>query len=525
MEVASFQFEFYRIAAPCFAVALAVLLAVSRSRALRKNPASNPFSLFVLATIGFLIANTLEISARTEADNLFWSRAIYLFIPFIPLLWLSFTYSVSGEGRAFPRRAFGLLLIVPLVTLGMVFSDSWMGYIWPSISYLEQGGYVVSIRSHGPWFAVYVIHTYLVAAAGLVIAVRSFVLKRSYFRKRSALLLAGVALPILASGVYILRPFPWLVKDYTPISYAVSAFFFFFVIYRMDAFSVIPVAREHLVERMPDGMLMIDAEARIADANRAALEMLGADESIIGKSLPENGEVSDFLPREIVDAVREGGCALYRSSRSDGERRYSVESIDLPGRLRSRGRLILIRDETELRKALERLESLARTDVLTGLANRRGFFDQAGPLVASAQRYGEPVAVAMFDLDRFKSINDTWGHAAGDEVLRAFSDILRRNLRGADSAGRIGGEEFALVLPRTDLSGARVVCERIRAEIAARVFSDGHGAVFSATVSVGLASSGDTRYHCETLLADADTALYKAKAAGRNRTAAFGDPE
>ncbi|MFA6507733.1 MAG: histidine kinase N-terminal 7TM domain-containing protein, partial [Treponemataceae bacterium] len=417
MQQLSMQFDIYRIIAPIFCGFLLILLAISRTRSLRANPASKVFFLFVLATIAYLVANTLEISSLTPSDNLFWSRIIYLFIPFVPLLWFDFTLRIARDGKPLEPHYIVLLLVVPLITLVMVFSDTGMRYVWSSIDYIKVGKYVVSVRTHGPWFGFFAAYTYLVSLAGLSFSIRAFVLKRAYFQKRLALLLAGVSVPIAASLVFILKPFPGLVKDFTPIAYAISAFFFFLVIHRLDAFSIIPVAREQLVERMSDGILVFDAAHRIADANKAALDALNADESLLGLCLETEGIGSVELPPEIVAAASNGVRGVYTTRKKDGSIAYfSVEPIDLPGRTRSRGRLLILRDETELRVALSRLEELASTDSLTGLTNRRGFMESADSLISTALRYSEPICAAMFDLDNFKKVNDAWGHAVGDEV-------------------------------------------------------------------------------------------------------------
>lgn len=518
MALSSLQYDAYRVLAPIFAAALLVILALSRNRSLRANPASKVFTVFICATVGFLVANTLEISTATPAGNLFWSRAIYLFIPFIPLLWLSFTFHLAYDK---PMKAIhiALLLVIPILTLGMVFSDDWMALVWSSIEYVKLGDFFVSVRRHGPWFLVQSLYSYAVSLVGLLIAVRTLTLKRLYFRKRSALLLAGVSVPIVVNVIFVLRPFPWLVKDFTPIAYAISGFFFFFALHRMDAFSIVPVAREQLVERMSDGIIVFDAEHRIADANKAALDILDAGESLIGRCLDSDDSEAAKLPGELTEAALKGSRSVYRKKRSDGSiAHYSIESIDLPGRPYSRGRLLVIRDETELRVALARLEELARTDSLTGIANRRGFMENAESLVSAAERYGEQLAVAMFDLDHFKNANDEWGHAVGDEVLRVFAGILQKDLRGADQAGRIGGEEFALILPKTGAPGAFSVCERIRKDFAEHVFRSENGNSFRVTVSVGISSPRDAPYSLAGLLAAADAALYRAKAAGKNRT-------
>ena len=145
--------------------------------------------------------------------------------------------------------------------------------------------------------------------------------------------------------------------------------------------------------------------------------------------------------------------------------------------------------------------------------------EAAEAAAASTARYGEPLTVAMFDLDNFKRVNDERGHAKGDEVLRAFARALSLDLRGSDSVGRIGGEEFALALPRTTLEGAWMVCERIRRDFAGLAFVDGNGEVFRCTVSVGIAVKTPDLVDFAAVLAAADAALYRAKAQGRDKVA------
>jgi diguanylate cyclase (GGDEF)-like protein len=159
----------------------------------------------------------------------------------------------------------------------------------------------------------------------------------------------------------------------------------------------------------------------------------------------------------------------------------------------------------------------ARIDALTGIANRRAFFENGEPLLADTLAARHPAALLAFDLDLFKRVNDTFGHPAGDRVLRAFCDTVGMHLRPDDLFGRTGGEEFALLLPGVGLVTAMRIAERIRSAFAER-HVDLDGARASSTVSVGvaLARTGDD---FSTLMAAADRALYRAKAAGRNRVA------
>jgi diguanylate cyclase (GGDEF)-like protein len=166
-------------------------------------------------------------------------------------------------------------------------------------------------------------------------------------------------------------------------------------------------------------------------------------------------------------------------------------------------------------RAEQRYMAAARIDALTGMSNRRAFMETAEELLKAYPTEKRPLSLIMFDLDRFKSVNDSFGHAAGDAVLKRFADVARSSLRGSDILGRPGGEEFAVLLPGSNKAAAVVVAERIRIGFAeaCRVVDD---RVINATVSAGVTSALPTST-IDSLMATADEALYRAKAEGRNR--------
>jgi len=178
-----------------------------------------------------------------------------------------------------------------------------------------------------------------------------------------------------------------------------------------------------------------------------------------------------------------------------------------------------------LAMAKERTEqhhkTAAMVDPLTGLANRRAFVDSAAQLTQTQTARDVPVAVFMIDLDRFKSVNDRFGHSVGDEVLRIFAESAQVNLRPTDIVARLGGEEFAVLLSDACRDNAFKVAERIRSTFAARAATVAGHAV-NATASIGVAIIQDPRQDVHALLAQADQALYRAKARGRNRVVVIG---
>lgn len=170
----------------------------------------------------------------------------------------------------------------------------------------------------------------------------------------------------------------------------------------------------------------------------------------------------------------------------------------------------------ELRLAHEHAQHLARTDALTGLSNRRAFYELGGVVLKQAERSGRRLSAVMLDLDHFKAVNDTHGHAAGDEVLRAAARAITDTARASDVCGRIGGEEFALVLPDTGVADAMAMAERLRLHVSETVVAH-DGAQIRVTCSLGVAERGHGSESLEGVLARADAALYRAKQAGRNR--------
>ena len=176
--------------------------------------------------------------------------------------------------------------------------------------------------------------------------------------------------------------------------------------------------------------------------------------------------------------------------------------------------LLRLRRELEIEHRIA--SNAARTDELTGLNNLRAFKEQADTLFTASRRNGLPLCALLVDIDHFKQINDTHGHATGDRVLQAVAQALKTTLREADLCGRLGGEEFGVLLTGTNLHEALQLAEKLRLAIQAIVVPMDNTAL-RVTISVGVAEAGAACADITTLLAQADAAMYHAKANGRNR--------
>jgi two-component system cell cycle response regulator len=196
-----------------------------------------------------------------------------------------------------------------------------------------------------------------------------------------------------------------------------------------------------------------------------------------------------------------------------------VDRNELVARVRTQVRRRRFSDA--LRGAVQASMELAVTDGLTGLHNRRYLDSHLGALFGEAALRNRPVAALMLDIDRFKSINDTYGHEAGDEVLKAFAERIRTHTRGIDIVARYGGEEIVIILPDAEAEGAYAIAERIRERIEAVPFSIQRDTrTVPVTVSIGVAWRRAEDAGPADMLKRADLALYRAKSTGRNRVEA-----
>lgn len=223
--------------------------------------------------------------------------------------------------------------------------------------------------------------------------------------------------------------------------------------------------------------------------------------------------VSGFgLARAILAPLRALEEGANRLGAGDLSHRVTVEGQDELKQLAGTFNAMAER----LEKSQAALEALSTHDGLTGLCNHREFQRQMDGAIAHFRRYGRPFSLLMLDLDHFKVVNDTHGHQAGDEVLRAVADRIRAEVRPTDQVARYGGEEFAVILSETPGPVALAVAERIRAAIAARPIALAVGAV-PITISIGVATFPEDAGSGTRIIAAADQALYAAKNAGRNR--------
>lgn len=287
-------------------------------------------------------------------------------------------------------------------------------------------------------------------------------------------------------------------------------------------------------EASPDGILVVDDKGIIVSHNRRVFDIFGIapgefacgpgdslkgtpDKPLLARALQTVRNPDGFLQRVralYADPSLEDQCEI---EMNDGRtlERHSRALRGEDGQYL--GRVWFFSDITAHKQAQAELQQLSRIDPLTGVANRRYFFERAADEIARARRFGRDLSVIMLDIDRFKFINDRWGHAAGDGVLAGVCEAACAALRRVDLFARIGGEEFAVLVPDTDLEGAVLLADRVRQSVAARSMPV-EGRSIRVTLSAGVAMLAPGEESVEDLLRRSDLALYEAKNSGRDCT-------
>jgi len=287
-----------------------------------------------------------------------------------------------------------------------------------------------------------------------------------------------------------------------------------------------------IIDHLTYGVVVLDPQRRVQFVNRAFRQFWRLPDGLV-ESAPtfvklmyhgrgteayavSHDRLGDYVAKQLA-LIRSGDERPLPIRLRNGEvLQFRCTALADGSRLLTYGKV------SELVREAEALEQLACVDGMTGLNNRRHFLVLAEAELSRSKRYERPVALLMLDIDFFKSINDKYGHDAGDEVIKSVADTLRKHKRGSDIAGRLGGEEFAMILPEATLDRATAAAERLRKLVADRVMNVEQQRV-SVTVSVGASSCHAGETGLDELLKRADVALYDAKRSGRNRVCSF-DP-
>ncbi len=453
----------------------------------------------------------------------------------VPVFFFVFCVQYTESDSWLPRPQW-LLWVVPVFSVVAAFTNGWHHQLWTAFE--PQPGNAL-LYLHGPLFWLMIGYSYLLLMAGVLVVILAFSRHdRAYLGQFGSVLIFAL-FPILGSLMYVMGLSPVPGMDPTPILFAITAAGLAWALLRQGLLSVIPIAQETVLHNLHDGVLVLDAAQRVAMVNQACCDWLGLRGNLVGKPAGILLQPWPALLRAINGEIEDQEVLLDHPVQRYVDLRRAVVSDD---RGRVRGQVLVLRDindlrrsDMELREANAKLTTQLATiqtlqdglreqalrDSLTGLYNRRYLEETIGRELARAQRNHESLCLLMIDLDHFKTLNDEHGHAAGDQVLRWFGDLIRTKLRPGDIACRYGGEEFVLIMPSAPLQGGLVRADEIRQAFRQLVRTASANSYGEVTLSAGVAVFPDDARTASELRRKADAALYVAKRTGRDKAVAY----
>ncbi len=334
------------------------------------------FALFTLAACIWALSYALEILGADLATKLFWAKAAYIGVVAVPLTWLAFTLQYTGREKTLRPRLMGLVSIIPLATLLLVLSEGAHHLIWSS-TWLENSGPFLSLAvTHGPWFWVHTVYSYLLTIVGTLLIFLAMLRAPGLYRQQGWALLVGILLPWFGNAIFVsgLSSIPTF--DLTPIAFTLSALIFGWAVFRFQLLDLLPVARDALVDASADGLIVLDARNRVVALNLAARKILNEpDGNVLGQPA---SQVLTVAPELLaLDATPAPARAEWAVGSNGQQRIYDLSVSPLADpQGRFTGRLIALRDitahkatEAELRAQKQLFENL----VAVGRATAEGF--------------------------------------------------------------------------------------------------------------------------------------------------------
>lgn len=499
-----------------FALAsLPLVLALWGLWRLRTAMGGTSFLGLCLCLTAYMWGVGLEYTDLDPMRSYVWGRLQQLGIAFLPLFYMLLAFHATGTpvARSYFVRLPLLYLPVQLF-LAQTLQTQTLRTPWPGLDDALYG-----LATHPFWHTLY--HAYALGFMGVAMLRLLTRLGNAHaLHQKQVLLLLASSLPVVFPYWADTQPGfqPWN-HPATPFAFALCALGLAICIfgYKFLQFNSIP--RDWVLDRMHEAVVLIDSRLRLIDYNESATRifpelspgMLGQSVSVLYPSAPGL--------RELVADSSDHGGELPENSRGHT---YEAHIQALRQSTLLMGRMLRFTDISHQVALRHALEKLATTDTLTGTMNRRTLLEALPREIKRAARLRAPLAVLFLDLDLFKHINDTYGHNAGDEVLRIFAHAIQNNMRATDLFGRYGGEEFLYVLTGTPREQALQVAEKVRRTIASQnPVIEGRHISFSTSIGVAVYDDFDEHMLADELVHRADQALYLAKEGGRNRVVSW----
>lgn len=518
-----------------------ILMLAGYSWKQRKVNGAIPLLLLNIAAAFYSFGYAMELLSDTVVSIDLWSRFQYIGLPFIPILWILLAKSYTRNLTKKDIFILSIAGIPSLVTCIMRMTSNYHDWMYVDMSLVSNGYFNVLEFSKGPWYYLHFIYFILCAGYAIYLYLNRFKAVSGIHKHQIRIMVIASLMPFISIFINLSGAFP-LGLDSGPFFILFDYLLFTLGIFRYSMILLIPLSRERVFEWIYDGVIVIDLNHNLIDFNQAAHHIFPSlSKNMIGMPPePMDAFHPDFIqllldrksgmlkPIHNTSEPMEDAQYEYsmRHPNTDKTHFYKVRFKDLKNHDIIVGTAIMISDITATKEMMAQLEQAAQQDVLTGLYNRRHFIDCANKKMSQLNAENKDGVLVLFDIDHFKIVNDTYGHQAGDLILKVIAELTLQKLDSSGFAGRYGGEEFIIFLPQTDVETAWQTVESIRKafEIQRTPWDT---ALISVTASFGLtafkSASNATLKSFDQMVKEADEAMYKAKQLGRNRIEDYSD--
>ncbi|MBN2221012.1 MAG: diguanylate cyclase [Vallitaleaceae bacterium] len=491
-------------------VSLLFVFTISKGKAKH----SGELGLLCLATTFYIFGYLLELNTVTLEKMKFWNLLQFLGMPLVPGFWLHLSWVFMEKEITSLRSkiiAKVLIFIIPISTMLMRLTNPLHGLYYKEMYLKQLETTPILYLEKGPWFYVqtsYILITLVLSNLFFFLQYRK---SKQASKAKFRLLIMATSIPVIGLFMIILD-FGHYGVDYTAMLLPFSVLLIFLALTKYDFLEIKYLARERIFEDSSIGMLLLNAHHRIMDYNQVCLQFFEKNGismkheklEVILASKPE-------LFQKLLSQQRNQVCLV-----DNHETQYfEFERKELLYHQHVYGYLISIENVTQREILQQKLKVLATTDPLTGLFNHGEFMKKLSTAMETAREHGHTMVLVMFDLDHFKAINDQYGHVCGDQVLKEMARLMTGGFRKEDLLGRVGGEEFAVLLQHCNIEEAYLKVDQFRIRVEENRMRY-HSYEVQVTTSIGMAEY-DNEVSVSDWIEKVDAYLYQSKKNGRNQ--------
>lgn len=480
-------------------------------RTLNGSNYAHTILLLCFAVCFYILGYAMELNSDSMPQIVFWNHVEYLGIPFVSALWLTVGLMYTGHFTRYTKLLSAAIYGIPFVTMFARFTNSFYHLYFASVGFVNQYGRLFLVKKPGPWMYVQMIHSMLMIFITFGLFIWDSFKSEKKETGKICLLIGASIFAVSGLLLSLIKPFGFTI-DYMALCLPVTCVIIILSIAQYDFLETKSIARSKVFETSRNAILLINRRNRIIDYNHsAACFFEKVNIKIADRHLSSLcGQAPDLLEK-----LQRTETSVVKLGVGTEESYYEVSTKGIVYHGILHGWIKTIHDITETYKLNEDLKRQAMMDELSGLNNRRAFMQTGQEWMIKSGENGRPVHLLMMDLDHFKDVNDRYGHPMGDQVIHNFGTILKKYFRTDSLVARLGGEEFAVLLPGFSDPEIEKKVHTFREKAAAYTYVF-QGREFHVTVSIGVAKKNHSAQTLDSLMRMADKALYQSKDHGRN---------